>query len=535
MRERHGRGVHLRGRPPSIVLLLCFLAACNGGTPDPEPREAEPFDLRVAVTDPGSLDPALAQSRPALLVLKQICDPLVSHDQRSGELKPGLAQSWTISDDGKTVRFQLRQGVKFSNGRDLVADDFVYSLTRLADPKTRSPHHHLLDKVAGYPELRAGTSTALPGLSVPEPGVLQVQLGEPFAELPALMAHPATSPLIKEDVEGSPEFAKKPVCAGPYRVESNQTPDGALELVRFDDYYGANGAYSQGGRGYARRLIFTVVANVEDSFEQVEGGRADLAAISTGDLPRARREEGGLESGPTGHLAYIGFPVARTPFDNRDLRVRMAGAIDRRGIVQELLGESRAEAPGFLPPGSGAAAAQATCPAAEGAPEAEPPDEIVLYLNTGGGHEAWLQEVVDDWEEEFDTRTTLRTMEWGQYIDFLAGPGADGPFRLSWAAGVPTPEAILSPLFRTGSPNNFTRYSSAEFDGLIAKARATLDDAERTRVYAEAAKVLCRDQPILPVWFGMNHVAFRPGITSAVDGRLDLYGDPMLRELRAGR
>jgi oligopeptide transport system substrate-binding protein len=516
-----------------LILAALLAAACGNGARDPEaPAQPYDFQLRVGITDPETLDPALADGRPAFLVLKQICDSLVAFDQATGELKPGLAESWTVSDDGKTIRFQLREGAKFSHGRDLTAEDLVYSLTRVADPKTESPHHYLLEKVSGYADLRSRASTSLRGLAAPEPRVFQVELAEPFAEFPALMAHPAAgSPVAKEAVESKPEHGKEPTCVGPYRVAANQSPQGTIELVRADGYHQANGAFSAGGRGYAQKIVFTIVANLDDAFELVEKDTVDLAPISAGDLRKARGN-GSVESAESGHIAYIGFPVSKPPFDRVELRRSMAAAIDRRTIVRDLLGGSRAEAEGFLPLSSGPVAKLADCPAPEGSGEVKAPGELALYLNTGGGHEAWLQAVADDWEDGLESKTTLKTMDWAQYIDYLAGEGADGPFRLSWAVNFPSPEAVLNPLFATGSPNNFTRYSSSEFDGLLSKARATVDDGERAKLYADGAKVLCKDQPILPVWFGRNHVAFGPSVTSAADRRLDVFGDPILRELR---
>lgn len=524
-------------RPAAIGLVFLLVLASCGEEGGPKAAGPLDFDLRVGITDPGTLDPARANGRSAFLVLKQICDPLVAVDQATGALKPGLAESWTVSDDGKTFQFQLRPGVMFHNGRELVADDFVFSLNRLADPGTKSPHHYLLEKVVGYAEVRAGTNPNLPGVRGSDPHVLEVELAEPYLEFPALMAHPAAgSPAPKEDVEGAPEkYVRGPVCTGPYRLESNGTPDGPIQITRFDDYYGANGSFSRGGRGYAKRVTFAVKPSLEDSYELLEKGEVDVATISSTDLNKARQVAGRVESGQSGHVAYIGFPVTKPPFDSLGLRRRMAEAINRQAIVRDLLGGSRAEAKGFLPLSSGPVSQQAECPNPEVSGDAEAPSELLLYLNAGGGHEAWLQAVADDWDKGLKTKTTLRTMDWTEYVDYLAGQGADGPFRMSWAVSVPSPEAMLNPLFTTGSPNNFSRYSSSEFDDLLNKARATVNDEERAKTYAEAAKVLCKDQPVLPVWFGLNHVAFGPNVTSTTERRLDLFGDPILRELRFTR
>ncbi|MEX0789634.1 MAG: ABC transporter substrate-binding protein, partial [Actinomycetota bacterium] len=177
----------------ALLISLCLVAgACGGGNGDtePQPDQTPPanFNLTMAVTGPGSLDPPAIATNSATIIASHLCDTLVAFDPRTGALRPGLAESWTISPDARKATFQLRPGMKFHNGRDLVAEDFVYSLSRLANPATGSNQHFLLDKVVGYTEVRAGRSPALTGVKAPSPQVLEVELTEPYAEFPTIMS-----------------------------------------------------------------------------------------------------------------------------------------------------------------------------------------------------------------------------------------------------------------------------------------------------------------------------------------------------------
>lgn len=539
-------------RVAALMLLIALLAACGdnggpaaegGGAPA---RSAAPLDLRVALLAPGSLDPHKITTEPATAILKQMCDTLVGFDPGTGALKPAIAESWTVAPDARKVTFQLRPGVKFHNGRDLVAEDYVYSLSRLADPKTGSAQHFLLDKVEGYTEMRSSRATVLSGVKAPSPQTLEVELSQPFAEFPAIMTNiTAGTAVPKEEIDrAAAEFADRPVCTGPYRAESAKTAEG-MTLVRHDGYYGANEAFSGGGRGLPNSMEFRFAGSEEDAYELVEAGDADVGPVAPADLAKAREVEDRVTSAPNGHVTYLGLPVKKAPFDNLDVRRALAMSVDREAIISGLLGDSREAPSGFLPASAGPASGAGRCAAiSEGTAEPEEagqvlgqarlPESVNVYLNSGGGHEQWLEQVLDHWNEALGMNGVLKPNAWEAYLDLLTNPGADGPFRLAWTVEYPSPEALFAPLFSSSSLDNYTRYSSQEFDTAMNRARATVDEAARAQIYGEAGAMVCRDLPILPMWFGRNHFAFGEGIEGAGGVRVDIFGDPILRELRRG-
>lgn len=532
---------------PAICLALiagaCGQAAVQNASPQPSPA---PLDLRVAVLDPGTLDPPKITTDSARVIAKQVCDTLVSFDQETGALQPGIAESWTIAPDARKVTFQLRPGVKFHNGRDLVAEDYVYSLSRLADPRTASTQHFLLDKVMGYTEVRASGEPTLSGVKAPAPDTLEIELIEPFAEFPTVMTSVvAGSAVPREEIERSAEeFAANPICTGPYKPESARTEEG-IKLVRHDGYYGANGAFSEGGRGLPNSLTFRFAQSESDAYNLLDAGDVHVSPVDPSDLAAARRVDDRVTSGENGHVAYIGLPVKKAPFDNLNLRRALALSVDRREIVSGLLGDSRKVPDGLLPSSVGPGAAAGRCAAlatetadseaaraARSEAQVTIPESVNVYLNEGGGHEQWLQAVLDQWKRDLDINGVLKPNAWQPYVDYLASPGADGPFRLGWTVGYPSPEALYAPLFSSASLDNFSRYSSPDFDAAMNRARAIVDDAARMQAYSEAGSQLCGDIPIIPMWFGLSHLAFGSGIEGAGGARIDIFGDPVLRELR---
>jgi oligopeptide transport system substrate-binding protein len=547
------KAVKTPGRIPAATLSLALIAgACGGGEPGTTPlrapeQTAKLSELRVAITDPEFIEPSKSSTRSGLLVVKQLCDSLVGSDPATAALRPAIAETWSLTPDAKRLTLNLRPGVKFHNGRELVAEDYVYSLSRLARPQTGSPLHYLLEKVAGYTQIRSGRSATLAGVRAPGPRTLEVELIEPYAEFPAILAHPSVGAAIpKEEVARSPEgFAARPVCTGPYLLESPWTAGQDIHLTRFADYYARNGAQSRGGAGIAERITLLTTSNETAAYEHLDSGDVHVAPIPTSALAEARKVKGRVHSGPNGHVTYIGLPTRKAPFDNLNFRKALALAVDRNKIVNGLLGGSRQSATGFLPPTAGPGAGEGSCKqtvlpraTSSGAKQALSdaginPTTIKMnvYLNEGGGHEKWLQPVLDGWKSELNIDGSLKASNWEPYLEFLAKPGADGPFRLAWSVRFPSRESLYGPLFSSLSLDNFTKYSSPEFDGILARARRTVNDTERAGIYADASRVLCREMPLIPMWFGLSHVAFSSSVTAAGKRYVDVFGDPVLREI----
>ncbi len=504
--------------------------------------------LAVALTPPDQIDPSRASNRSGIFVLKQICDTLVAFEPRTGELKPGIAESWTISADAKKISFKIRQGVKFHNGRDLVAEDFVYSLSRFVHPKTGSPQYFFLRRIVGYQDVRQEKSPTLAGVKATDARTLEIELSEPFAELPAVLSHPSAGAAVpKEEVDKSPEvFAAKPVCTGPYLVSLPWSAGQDINLLRFPNYSATNISLARGGKGYANKIVLRSVPDDEAGYKLFEEKRVQVSNIPVSRLVAARKAKHEVVSGANGHFAYLGLPVTKPPYDNVNMRKALATAVDRKAIVEDLLAGTR-EIPGsLLPRAAGPAAAGGACPAllrpridlntartALGASTIDPATvRPVVYFNAGGGHEKWVAKVIEQWQALGITATAeAQPKAFKEHVDFLVDPGADGPFRLAWPVKFPSAEALYDPLFTTGSLDNFTRYASPEFDERMKKARSTVGDKERRLAYAEASAILCRDVPVIPMWFGRNHVVYSSGNGPAGSRALDIYGDPVLREL----
>ena len=167
--------------------------------------------------DPSSLDPAKIADVYGVAVANQIFDGLVAFDAHLNVV-PALAQSWSASRDGLVWTFHLRKGVQFHNGREMAAEDIVYSLSRLLDPAVGSPNGLLLDKVKGAAEFRAGTTKVLEGIKAINRYNIEVSLSEPFVPFISILGMAHTSIVPRDEVERlGPDFGTAPVGTGPFR------------------------------------------------------------------------------------------------------------------------------------------------------------------------------------------------------------------------------------------------------------------------------------------------------------------------------
>ncbi|MCA1839502.1 MAG: ABC transporter substrate-binding protein [Actinomycetota bacterium] len=534
------------------VALALFAVAFPACAINPSAVESSPHrlprvggTLTVASLEPESLDPVAANSRAAVLVLKQLCDTLVTFEPTTGRLVPDIAASWDVSPDARHFTFHLRTGIKFHNGREVTASDFVYSISRFVSAKTGSAQHFLFEKVAGYLDLRTDKTPTLSGVKAIGDKTLTVETSEPFAELPTILSNPTAGTAVPKEEVDKGSFGDAPSCTGPYMLAKPWEKGHGLGLTRYTAYQGMRPSMSRAGRGWYDRIEFIFGKSPVDVFKTLAAKKADVAEVPVDEIARAKRAGISVQAAANGLVSYIGLPVTRPPFNDPHFRVALDRSINRQAIVDGVLVGTRLIATGMLPPTAGPASKASDCltsvPRVPDRPKAKreltlskiDPSKVTMTVrtNSDGGHEAWLRPLIKSWNESIGVTSTLRSDDWKVFLDILAGDGPDGPYRLAWSLKYPSPEAILDPLFSTGSLDNYERFSDSSFDMLMKKARATVSDSERAAIYARAASALCESVPILPIWFGVDHVGFRTSVVAAINKPTDLFGDPVLREL----
>ncbi|MBC7230456.1 MAG: ABC transporter substrate-binding protein [Actinobacteria bacterium] len=459
------------------------------------------------VSDPVSLDPAQLQESQGIEVGKQIFDGLMDNDPKTMELVPAMAESYEVSDDATVFTFKLKKGVKFHNGRECKAEDFVYSWNRVCDPDTASEVSYHMSAIKGYDEVTGGTAETLEGVKALDDYTLEVTLSYPYADFVYHTAHPVFSPIPKEVVEeyGSENFSEHPVGTGPF-VFKEWVHEQQITVDKNPDYYG-NEPYLDG-------VVFKIYQDEETAYQDFKAGALDDAQIPQGQFKAAEAEYGerAIFKAMLG-IYYYGFNMNTSPWkDSKDLRQAFNWAVDRQTLCDVVMEGQRIPATGIVPPGipgyqsnameykydpdkAKELLEKAGFPGGQGLPK------LTLGYNTGVGHDTiaqFIQGNLKDVGVEFG----IEGYEWGTYLDLIQGEQITF-FRLGWLADYPIMDNFLYPLFysENAGVDNMSQYKNEEVDRLLLEARSTIDEKERIELYRKAEKKILEDAPIMPLMF----------------------------------
>ena len=185
----------------ALVIIIVVIVAVGYLTFRPSwPPRAETLVYRF-MTDAPTLDTAHAGDTTSSVVLQCIVDGLVEQDPVTLEVRPELAESWEISDDGTVYTFHLRKGIKFHNGREVTAEDFKYSMERVLDPATAAEQRWVLEEIKGADAFDGKRVKHVEGIEVLDPSTLQITIKRPYKPFLGLLSMEVAAPVPREEVE----------------------------------------------------------------------------------------------------------------------------------------------------------------------------------------------------------------------------------------------------------------------------------------------------------------------------------------------
>lgn len=562
----------MRTRPglnAAIVLTVSVigLGACTGLVVErpARSRSADPAarpggSVGVGIQRPASLDPAGLNDRSGALIASLICEPLIQIDPNTGELASGLVESVVTARKGTSFTLRLRSGVRFHNGQRLTAQDVVYSLSRVARHDVASPSALLLRSVLGFETIHAPlpptesgdpTKRTLSGVRAISSNAVEVGLSEPNAEFLRVLSLPFAAPVPRRLPDEDASFAGNPVCVGPYMMSGPLKAGApAIELKRDPDYYGANLAFTQGGRGYADVIRFHIKPNLEEELKAFETEEVDIAHVPPTRLAGMRTQPH-LKTASTPSIEFLGVPSS-APFDSKEARAVLSRAIDRTGLVSVVYAGGRVAADRFLPPSLSSSQAPVSCGQnvpSSGSDVAIDPELLAeirrgsyqLAINPDFANRALADGVVAQWREKLGIDVKIVEIPWSDYLAKVTSPqGIDSMFRESWSPQFPSADAVVHPLFHSSQigTNNWARFNDQTFDRrLVRVARRESSDELRTEKYGSLEEILCRELPLIPLTFGQEEYLLRtPKLAAATESFFDkVSGSPLLREIYVRR
>jgi len=466
--------------------------------------------------EPPSLDPGLATDTTSSNVLLNIMDPLVRLDPKTNEAVPSLAESWDVSEDGKTVTYHLRQDGKWTNGDPVTANDFVYSWKRTLSPELAADYAYQLYGIEGAIDYNSCTKNcdALAdkvGVEAPDDFTLVVHLTSPqpwFIQQSAHHSFLAVNQSAVEQFGDKWTEAANIVTDGPFKV-AKWEHDAELDLVKWDEWRDAADVTLTSVPG---KIIVDGTTRVQ-AFESGEVDVFDGAGIPPDEIARLK-ETPEYEAYPSLGTYYYGFNIKNIS-DIHERRA-LSLAINRQEIIDQIAQADQIPATGMSPQGiSGFDTINPDSPWTPAAGDldqakdelsqaASPKTDINLFFNDAPGHKEIATAVQAQWSE-LGINSTLKQQEWAQYLEFLGPPpnSAVDVYRLGWIYDFPDAINGLE-LWTCDSGNNNTNYCDKDFDALVAKARQTPDDTARYELYAQMEDMLFGQDgalPIIPIYW----------------------------------
>lgn len=550
----------------SGALVFGLLAGCGGGTTStPAPAEtgsAAPESTAPATTaneitvniasEPQTIDPALNSAVDGAIMINHMFEGLMrwvdSGVETAGsdgtctnaELSYGQAESYdkvTNEDGTVTYTFHLRDGIMWSDGQPVTANDFVFSWQRLVSPETAADYSYMIDCVVGANEIMYGTPTgeydadgneiieyAEPStlaVSAPDDKTFVVTITSDLPYFTELCAFPATFP-VREDIVSDSQWTYSPdtyISNGAYKMTSRVT-NSEIVMEPNEYYYGVD-----------------TLGPDKITFKLMDDANAMLSGFNSGELDFIEsmptdEVAGLLASGDLKIVDYIGtyyvcYQTQKEPFDDPKVREAFTLAIDRTYIVEQITQTGQVEAGGFVPAGvydaEGAtgddfrtvggdyyaptdADYEANCERARellaeaGYPNGEGFPVVTYLYNTDDAHKAVGEALQNMWQTVLGVTVQLDNQEWATFLQTRK----DGDYSIArngWIADYNDPMSFLD-MWLTGGGNNDAQYSNAEYDSLIQQAKASTDPAERMSLMHQAEDIIIgQDYALCPLYF----------------------------------
>lgn len=492
----------------AALMALMPLSASAQDTP------AKGGDIVVTYKDDiTTLDPAIGYDWVNWSMIKSLYSRLMDYEPGTANLVPSLAESFNVSEDGLTYTFKLRPGVKFSNGRAVIASDVKYSIERAVNPKTQGPGAGFFGAITGFDAVSGGTSETLSGIETPDDQTVIFKLSRPDATFLHVLAINFASVVPKEAVEAAAgDFGKKPVGSGTY-ILKDWTIGQKLVFERNPDYFNKD-------LPYIDKVTVEVGQEPLVALLRLQQGEVDIAGDG---IPPAKFLE--IKNSPDGaqmivdgeqlHTGYLTLNTKIKPLDDVKVRQAINMAVNKERITRILNGRATPAnqplpplMPGYDEAFTGYAFDVEKAKALLA--EAGYPDgfETVLY-STNTDPQPRIAQAIQQDLAAIGVKAEVRALAQGNVI---AAGGTEGEAPMIWSGGMawiadfPDPSNFYGPILGCGGAVqggwNWSWYCNEALDKRAIEADSMSDPAkvqERQVAWGKIFTDIMADAPWVPV------------------------------------
>lgn len=479
---------------------------------------------------PETLDPQMNSASDGSNYIKHLHEGLMKHDPSGNGIVYGLADDVTISEDGLVWTFHIRDNAKWSDGQDVVADDFVYTFRRLVDPLTAAPYAGDMGKFLknGLAIVNGEVAPEEYGVKAIDDKTLEVTLEGPCAYFLSVMAFPTFYPVRQDIVADNPGWitdAETIIGTGAYTVES-YTMDSEIVLVPNENYYDANSHL-------AKKVVFKLIEDPNSKLAAVRNNEVLWCDDCPTEEIEATKAEGLFFLEPQLGTYYVAMNHNKAPFDNPLVRKAFVLAVDTEYLANSVGMGVYLPADNFVGPGfyeadgvtnfhdtqvvidrsdreANIKAAQEAL-AEAGYPNGEGLPTIEYATNVASVHQPFAEAMAYMWKDVLGADVQVTTMDWNVFTAARRN-GEHWMAREGWVADFNDPSNLLN-LQASTSGNNTTFYNNPEFDKLIVASDASSDMAERMELLHQAEMLAFgQDYAAIPVCYYTTYGVANPVI-----------------------
>ena len=453
---------------------------------------------------------------------KLIFSGLVSLDTNLN-IRPDLAETWEVGAGGTVYTFHIHPDAKFHDGRDVTAQDVVFSWERAASPELQSDTVlTYMGDIVGVHEKYFGQADSISGLKVIDEKTLQVTIDAPKPYFLMKLTFPTSFIVDKDNVSLGEEWVKQPNGTGPYKLREWKSYEYIVYEANQDFYLGAPSI---------PYVVYKLYAG--DDVRLFETGEVDIAGVGLYDVERMldpnEPMNRNLVSGVNLCTNYVVFDATQPPFDDVNVRKAFSMAFDRQRYIDVLYQGLVLPAVGLYPPGlpgfdysleglpfDPEQARELLKQSKYGGPEGMPE---IIYTNSGvgsyvGGNVAALAEM---WEQYLGVKIQVENLDFNFYYQQIFSGNHGQIFDGGWCADYPDPENFADVLFHSDVPQNHGGYSNPELDALLEAARIEPDVTRRIEMYQQAERIIVDDAPALFLTHSLSYQLVQPYVKGFVN------------------
>ena len=462
-------------------------------------------------SEPASIDPQKVEGSPGGYVVRDLFEGLVTQDA-NGNTIPGVAESWTVSEDGKTYTFKLRKS-EWSNGDPVTAHDFVFAFQRAVDPATASKYgwYMQIPGIINADDIIDGKmSPKKLGVKAVDDYTFQVSLNSPVPYFPKLLAHYTTFPTPKKVIEKHGDDWTRP---------GNMVSNGAYQLVDWvvNEKLIAkrNPHYWNDKETVVDHVNYLPITSATSELNRYKADELDMTLTIPLDHFKNLKKEipGEVTVSPQIATYYYSFNTLKQPFDDVRVRKALSYAINRDAITKYVTGQGQKPAYSFTPSSINGFVkpnlawenmtqkereAEAMKLLKEAGYDKSNPLEVELLYNTSESHKKIAIAISQMWKQALGVKVVLRNEEWKTFLD-TKREGNFQASRAGWTGDYNEASTMLS-LWTSDSDLNDAKWKNMEYDKLLETAASIQDESERGLIYEKAEQIFSKEMPAAPIY-----------------------------------